>query len=449
MEAVWESVKIEIKKRIPESSYKIWIEPIELKNGEENSISLSCPNLFFKRRVADQFGPIIKEEINRVSGKACGLCFEVSKGNGGLKKKLLQPKPDPQLKLPGLGDYPSRGRLLRKSFTFDNFVVGNNSQFAYSAAHSLASKEKSNLNCLFLLSKTGMGRTHLSQAMGNHILSRYPSERVYYITAEDFTNEMVRAFKEKAIDRFKEKYRKKCDVLLLEDVHFLDGKERTQFELSSALDYLVEAKRKIIFTSCYLPSEIPKMSDELRSRLSSGLTSSIDKPDFRTRIRILQKKAKQYAYTIPDDVTQYLAGELIENVRQLESGLIGVAEKAALLAVPIDLDLAESIVKNIVKQRRIISIGMIKKVVSGHYGITVKELVSRSRKQKIIRPRQVAIFLSRHYTDQPLQAIGKSFNRYHATALHSIAAVERSIKENSRDKKQVEFLRKKIESNDF
>jgi len=449
MEAVWESAKNEIKKRIPESSFKIWIEPIELNAGEENHISLSCPNLFFKRRVADQFGPIIKEEINRVFGKACGLLFEVSKGSRGQKRKQQPVKSDPQLKLPGLGDHPSRGRLLRKTFTFDNFVVGNSNEFAYSAAHSLASKEKSNLNCLFLLSKTGMGRTHLSQAMGNFILSRYPSERVYYITAEDFTNEMVRSFKAKSIDKFKEKYRKKCDVLLLEDIHFLDGKERTQFELTSALDYLVEAKRKIIFTSNYLPSEIPKMSDELRSRLSSGLTSSIDRPDFRTRVRILQKKAKQYAYTIPDDVIQYLAGELMENVRQLESGLIGVAEKAALLAVPIDLDLAESVVRNIVKQRKIISIDVIKKVVCRHYGLTVKELVSRSRKQAITRPRQVAIFLSRHYTDQPLQAIGKSFNRYHATALHSIAAVERTMKENSKEKKQVEYLRKKIESNDF
>jgi len=139
----------------------------------------------------------------------------------------------------------------------------------------------------------------------------------------------------------------------------------------------------------------------------------------------------------------------MENVRQLESGLIGVAEKAALLAVPIDLDLAESVVRNIVKQRKIISIDVIKKVVCRHYGLTVKELVSRSRKQAITRPRQVAIFLSRHYTDQPLQAIGKSFNRYHATALHSIAAVERTMKENSKEKKQVEYLRKKIESNDF
>ena len=207
-------------------------------------------------------------------------------------------------------------------------------------------------------------------------------------------------------------------MLLLEDIHFLDGKERTQAELALTLDCLLDADKKLIFTSCYLPADIPKMSDSLGSRLSCGLISNIEPPDFRTRVRILQKKAGHNGHHLPDDVTQFLAGELSVNVRQLESGLIGVTAKSALMGAPIDLNLAQSVVKNIAKQSKNITINVIKQLVCKHYSVSPKDLVSPSRKHSIVRPRQIAIYLSRRYTDSPLQVIGKSFNRYHATALH-------------------------------
>jgi chromosomal replication initiator protein len=338
------------------------------------------------------------------------------------------------------------GRFLRKDFTFDQFVVGGNNDFAYSASLSLASRKNTQQNSLFLLSKTGMGKSHLSQAIGHYILSEYPSERVYYITAEDFSNEMIHAYRHGSINKFKGKYRNQCDVLLLEDVHYLSGKERTQIELALTLDTLFESGKKIIFSSCYLPKEIPKLQDKLRSRLSCTLISTIEPPKFNTRVRILQKKAKLNGYELPEDVIDYLAGELIEDVRQLESGLIGVTAKSSLLGSPIDLALAESVVKNIVRQRENITIDAIKKLVCKYYGISVNDIVSSSRKRSIVRPRQIAIYLSRRYTDSPLQTIGKSFNRYHATALHSIGAVEREIKEKSPVQKQVEFLCSRLES---
>ncbi len=446
MEGIWKEAKSAIKKMVPDHSFRMWIEPIEFIKDDEDNVVLSSPNLFSKKRVFENYGAMIKSELAKASGKECKFCIEVSKQNGTLKPKPVNNR---QLLLPSFNANPYNGRRLCKNFTFDQFVVGGNNEFAYSAALSLASRRNHQQNSLFLLSKTGMGKSHLSQAVGHFILSEYPLEHVYYITAEDFTNEMINSFKNNTISEFKKKYRNGCDVLLIEDVHYLTGKERTQVELALTLDTLFEAGKKIIFSSCYLPAEIPKLNDKLVSRLSSGLISNIDLPDFRTRIRILEKKAATNGYKIPEEVTRYLASELIDNVRQLESGLIGVAVKSSLLGAKIDLDLAESVVKNIVRQRSNITIDVIKKIVCKYYGISVKDIISSSRKQNIVKPRQMAIYLSRRYTDQPLQAIGKSFNRYHATALYAIAAVERGLKENGFFQKHVEFFCQKLESGKY
>jgi len=354
-----------------------------------------------------------------------------------------------QLGLPYFNGHRSKGRLLRKDFTFDRFVVGKNNDFAYSAALSLATNGISNQNSLFLLAKTGLGKSHLSQAIAHKILSAFPREQVYYITAEDFANEMIRAIRSGVIDSFKEKYRSMCDVLLLEDIHFLSGKERTQAELSQALDYLLEADKKIIFTSCYPPADIPKVNEQLRSRIANSLISAIDPPNFSTRVRILLKKAEENGYQIPDDVTNYMAAELSENVRQLEGGLIGLAARSSLLGSPITMNLAKSVVKNLAGQNRTITIDLIKKLVCRDFGIALKDIVSRSRKKDVVRPRQIAIFLSRRYTDKSLQVIGKSFNRQHATAIHAIGAVEKEMKTSRVVRKQVEFLCQKLDSGNF
>jgi chromosomal replication initiator protein len=280
-------------------------------------------------------------------------------------------------------------------------------------------------------------------------LSGFPSIRVYYITAEDFTNDMVHSLQNGSIDKFKIKYRNQCDVLLLEDVHHLTGKKRTQIELAFILDSLLEAGKKIFFTSCLRPGDIPKLNDKLQSHLLCSLISNIDPPDFKTRVRILHKKSEANGYCIPEEIIQYLAGELTDNVRQLEGGLYCVAAKSSLLGVPIDLSLAEGIVKDAVRQCKNITIDAIKKLVSKHFGISVEEIVSRSRKKSIVRPRQIAIYLSRMYMDSPLQTIGESFNRYHATALHSINAVEKEMRQKGALKEQVDFFQKKLDSGDF
>ena len=446
MKAIWSTVKAAIKSHIPAHSYRMWIEPLKLAKFDQNCMVLSSPNFFSKKRVLDQYSSLIESETAKAAGKTCKILIEISD-----TKFLPGPKPDNnlQLSLPNINLRPHNGRFLRKDFTFDQFVVGGNNDFAYSASLSLASKKKTSQNSLFLLSKTGLGKSHLSQAIGHYILSEHPLDRVYYISAEDFSNEMVHAFRHDSIDKFKEKYRNQCDVLLLEDIHYLSGKERTQIELAMTLDALFEAGKKIIFSSCYLPVDIPKLNDKLRSRLAYGLISNIDPPNFRTRVRILQKKSKLNGYNMPEDVIHYLASELTEDVRQLESGLISVSAKASLLGTPINLRLAESVAKNIVHQRKTITIDSIKNLVCKYFSISTMDIVSTSRKQSIVRPRQIAIYLSRKYTDSPLQAIGRSFNRYHATALHSINTVEKGLKVNGPVQQQVKFLCKRIESGKF
>jgi len=443
MESVWNDVKTKIKKTIPAHSYNMWIKPIRFVESQDSNIVLSCPNTFSKKRISDLYSDLIETEIKKISGKNSRLLIKVAVND---KRCFKKSEPGLQMLLPNEAVRSHSGRFLRKDFTFDQFVVGSCNDFAYSASLSLASQKLSHHSCLFLLSRPGMGKSHLSQAIGNHVLSQHVSDKVYYITAEDFTNEMVEAFKRGTINDFKNRYRNGCDVLLFEDIHYLSGKERTQLELALTLDELVESGKKIIFSSCYLPADIPKISDKLRSRLSSSIISSIDPPDFRTRVRILHKKARERGYFITEDIIHYLSSELTEDIRQLESGLVGVSTKSSLLGEPVNLNLAESVVKNIVLQKKTITIDKIKKFVCKEFNISVKEIASRSRKKRIIFPRQIAIYLARRYTDTPLQTIGKSFNRYHATALHSINAIERGMKENSTIKKQVDYLCAKLDS---
>lgn len=446
MKDIWKEAKNAVKGRIPEHSYRMWIDPIVFEKTTPDGIAVLCPNLIYQKKIEEHYAGLIESEMGRLASSACKLHIGVS---GKSPKPGRVSTKHRQLNLPDITPGQYSGRMLRGNYTFDQFVVGENNGFAYSAALSLASRKCNQQNALFLLSGTGNGKSHLSQAIGHHILSEYPSERVCYITAEDFANEMVYAFQTNSINKFKDKYRDKCDVLLLEDVHYLTGKNRTQIELALTLDTLFDANKKIIFSSCYLPGDIPKLNEKLRSRLSCGLISGMESPDFRTRVRILKKKAHVNNYTMPDDVLDYLAGELTDNVRQLESGLIGVAAKSSLLGAIVDLDLAESVVQNIARQKHVITIDIIKKMVCKYYKVTMNELVSRSRKQRIVRPRQVAIYLSRRYTDRPLQSIGKSFNRYHATALHAINSVERGLKNDAPVRKHVEFLTKKLESGKF
>lgn len=456
MKTVWNDVKTAIKDQISPSLYRLWIEPIEFVEAQSDTMILACPNFFIKKRIMANYTDLINHELNRKNGRPMTFSLQVNSANQNQAHNndraqngnpaAGQRTRGRQLTLPGIAAQPMNGRILRKDYTFDHFVVGHNCNLAYQATMELASGKSANVNAVFLLSGTGMGKSHLSQAVGHKILSVSPGERVYYMSAEDFTNEMVHAIKGNSLDTFKKRYRDGCDVLLLEEIHMLSGRTRTQTELALVLDHLYESGKKLIFSSCASPSEIPRMSDHLISRLGQSMMTAIDAPDFKTRLRILRAKARCRGIELPGQVAEYMAGELVDNVRQLENGLIGVASRSCLMGDQIDLDLAEQVVKNIVTRKKTITIDSISRLVSREFGVPLKDMISRSRKKSVVRTRQVAIFLARRHTSQPLQSIGRKFNRKHATVIHSINSVEKELKLKGELFRQVQIIEKKLES---
>jgi len=443
MQSAWNRVKTQIHKKLPHHTFMVWIEPLKWLDHRGDEVVLGCPNTFARKWVINHYVDLIEAEIGRVLQRPCRITLEASDGH---KENRDHHPGEEQLLLSHVINHQQARSLFHKDFTFDQFVVGTGNDFAYKAALELACGGNGYRNPLFLLSKTGLGKSHLSQAIGHHIQNESSIIRVCYMTAEDFTNAMVYALRHDSIEQFKEKYRRQCDVFLLEDVQFLSGKEKTQHELGYTLDALLAAEKKLIFTSTHLPDEIPKMDGKLTSQLSSSIISCIESPDYETRVRIIEKKASLKSLEIPQDVVHYLASELTRNVRQLESGLIGVAAKSSLLKVPIDVKLAESVVRNIARRSQEITIKSIQKLVCKYCDVSMEELLSRSRKRSIVQPRQIAMYLARRYTGQSFQAIGRSFNRYHATTLHAIGTVERLIREQGPVQKQVEFLSRRLES---
>ncbi len=457
MESVWEKIKAELKEDIPSNNYMMWIEPLQLRGCDNGTVVLDCPNFFSKKWVQGNYRELLTSKINGATGQSYSLDLKVTtaeeeQATGSDATTALPPtrkaagkKADRQPDLPDLHARPNGGRMLKKDFTFDNFVVAENNDFAYSAVLSMGTKNNGFNKSLFLSSQSGMGKSHLTQALGHFALSTDAAARIYYITADDFSNEMVYAFSTKSISRFKEKYRNGCDMLLLEDIHSLAGRERTQTELAMVLDYMLDADKKVLCTGACLPGDIPKLNRHLQSRLTAGLITAMDPPDFKTRVRILRKKSKLFGYRMPYDVLEYLADNLTEDVRQLESGLKNVAMKSSLLGLPVDLELAASVVKHMAVARSRITLESIKKLMCKEYGVLEKDLISRSRKQHLAWPRQVGIFLSRRYTDHSLKAIGRCYNRYHATVIHSINCVESAIKSKRSARQEIDILAKKIE----
>ena len=458
MKSVWEKVKSELKSHIPSNNYTMWIEPLSLSECKDNRLVLVCPNLFSKKWIIEYYGELIQSKVSHISGQPYTLSLEVSQRiaeKSAKKNKKCQKTSKParkayaQLSLPNMQVRPQTGRFLKREYTFDNFVVGSNNDFAYSAVLAMGSQKSFANRSLFLTSRSGMGKSHLAQALGHHVMSIQEQARVYYITAEDFSNEMGQAFSTKSINSFKEKYRTGIDVLLLDDLHSLAGRTRTQSEMALVVDDLLDAGKKVLFTGCCLPGEIPKLNQQLRSRLGCGLVTTMEAPDFKTRVRILRKKSRTNSYRIPSEVIEYLADNLTSDIRQLESGLNGVAMKSSLLGVPVDIDLASSVIKNIIDQSSKITLETIKKLVCREYGLAVKDIESPSRKQRFTWPRQVGIFLSRRYTENSLKSIGRCYNRRHATVIHSINTVEGTQRSKPSVSQEVDILSRKIEEGKF
>jgi chromosomal replication initiator protein len=356
----------------------------------------------------------------------------------------LPPAASPQPALPLLSAAKSAGRGINNAYTFERFVVGSSNRLAFQASQALARNDTFYKGILFLSSGPGLGKSHLSQAVGNFLHQFPPQGRVLYITAEDFANDMVMSLKNGQMSRFKERYRAECEVLLLEEVQFLSGKEKIQAELCYTLDTLLDRQKRMVFTSCYLPGEISHLSRELSSRLTGGLITPIGPPDFPTRVNILARKAEERGVTAPTPVLEYLAENIADDVRRLESALDCLAARSTLLNEAVSLRVAQEVLHDLQAVERRLSVPQIQKVVGDYYQVGLKELLGRSRQKKLVRARQMALYFSRLYTQKTMSELGRLFQRSHASVVHALQTLERDRQGLPRVAEEVKFLEEKL-----
>jgi len=448
METIWNSVKEDLKGVIDEKSYSLWVKPLKYLNLSGKNICLECPNNFSRDWIQEHFSSIIYDKLYGAGIKGHKLIFKVSsakrQSGSGISIDNINER---QLNIPNMPKKIGCGAgVLSKRFTFDKFVVGECNEFAYSVSKALANDSHMSYSSLFLLSETGLGKSHLIQSIGNSILNKKPEKKVLYVTLEEFTNEMVLSLKGKSIEKFKNKYRKSCDVLLLEGMHFLSGKKKIQTELSYTLDSLFNDGKKVIITSPLAPKEIPEMESMLSSRLASGIITNITKPGFSTRLEILKQKTAERKISIPKEIAEYLAENLINDIRQIEGALDYLKANSLLMKRKIDLGLAKEIVKQIAPFKKIIKIDDIQEIVCKYFRITPDELKSKSKKKIFTYPRSIVIYLCRKYTDKSLKYIGELLNRNHTTVLYDDEKIKRGMKNKETIRKEVEFLCRQIES---
>jgi chromosomal replication initiator protein len=367
MKAIWDEIKSQIRTQLPESTFSLWIDPIIFLEKHDKTVVLGCPNKFSRKWVMENYLDIIQAKFHKARVGHFDFVFKADSPKRKTSAPPYIPHPEQQSfpNVPRNGGYGSL--CLNKDFTFDRFVVGRSNEFAYSASKALAHGDPWHYQTVLMLSNTGLGKTHLSQAVGHAILQESPKTRVYYLTAENFTNELISSLKNNRIEEFKNKYRRHCDVLLLEEIQFLDGKEKTQIELGYTLDALANDNKKIIFTSSLPPKNIPRISKELSSRLTSGLVTTISGPDYETRGKILEQKASEHGVSLPKEIINLLASRLKRDVRQMESALKCLKAKSELLRAKIDLDLAKDVVNCLASDAYSITLEEIEKLVCKYY----------------------------------------------------------------------------------
>lgn len=431
METVWQALKETLRSRLSPSSYQVWIAPLVYVGTEGDTILVSCPNQFFASWVREHYLPQLKERLSEI-----GRNWEVRLCPVELEREAACR----QLHLPRFSPTEISRPHFCGRFTFDEFVVGDSNWYGFAACWAAANEEPNHSKVLYLQAQAGLGKSHLTQAVGQRLLQRRPEARLCYLTANDFTSHVVRAIRNDHMDAFKRRFREDCEVLMLEEVHCFAGRERTQSELAMALDALMDDGKTVIFTGSQLPREIPKVDDHLRSRLASGLIISINPPDLATRRKILARKARAQGVVLDEPVLDFLAENLRGDIREIEGAVVGLLAKSSLLNEPIGLSLAKEVVRDLVGEAKVVTVETIREMIGRHFRVSSEELCSRSRKRAVVWPRQVAMYLARRYTDASLEAIGRMFNRDHATVYHSVNQIKEQLEAPGKPRHQIKFL---------
>ena len=415
---VWNDILARVEAKINRHSYYTWFKPTSLVDAAGERLTIRVPNSQFRDWLAKHYTSVIDEAAREVRPDGVHLLFvtadEADATPAGAESDRNNRVPPP----------PPPG-VLSPRYTFDTFVVGSSNQFAHAASLAVAEAPSRSYNPLFIYGGVGLGKTHLMHAIGQYLLHQSPHLKLSYISSERFMNEMINAVRYDRILDFRERYRS-MDVLLVDDVQFLAGKEGTQTEFFHTFNSLHDAQKQIVISSDCPPNEIPALEERLRSRFEWGLIADIQPPDLETKVAILKKKAGAEAVPLPDDVALYIGGRIKSNVRELEGSLIRLIAYASLTGLGISLSLAKEVLRDLIDRGDdAVTIDMVQKFVANHYQLKVADLKSRNNAKAVALPRQVAMYLAKSLTGASLPQIGKSFGgKHHSTVIHSIRKID-------------------------
>jgi chromosomal replication initiator protein len=435
----WEPVFELLRARLGKQNFETWIQPTRFLQEEADVVRLEVPSKFVRDWLTEHFRPIIEESLDEHFKRALKLVITINPELQSPTRREAKIERDPPAR------YMRPSNNLIPKYTFDNFVVGASNQFAHAASLAVANQPGEHYNPFFIYGGVGLGKTHLINAIGHRVLGREPDLKVIYLTAESFMNELIGSLRRDRMDDFKTRFRN-IDVLILDDVQFIAGKERTQEEFFHTFNSLYETHRQIVITSDKFPKDIPDLEDRLRNRFEWGLIADIQAPDMETRVAILQKKAEIEGVQLPHDVGIFLASNIDSNVRELEGALTRLAAFASLTKTEISVTLAKEVLHNTLKgSQREVSVENIQKTICEYFNLKVNDLKSKRRTKNVALPRQLAMYLCRKHTSTSFPAIGYMFGgRDHSTVIHASKTIEKKIKDDPSMRATLERIEKNL-----
>ena len=421
--SIWDQILARVETKVNRHSFSTWFKPTAFVADGGRSITVRVPNPLFKDWLTKHYSVVLSEALVEVRRAETSLVFVAEPGAASpvAADEPVAP-PDDADEITGDGRRPAG---LNARYTFDTFIVGPSNQFAHAACRAVAEAPSRSYNPLFIYGGVGLGKTHLMHAVGQFVLDHDRTLKLTYISSERFMNEMINAVRYDRILDFRERYRS-VDILLVDDIQFVSGKEGTQTEFFHTFNALYDAQKQIVLSSDRPPHEIPALEERLRSRFEWGLIADIQPPDLETKVAILKRKAEAEAVPLPDNVAIYIAGRIKSNIRELEGSLIRLIAYASLTGREISLELTQEVLKNVIDQdEKAVTIETIQKFVSDYYQLKLFELKSKNNSKSIALPRQIAMYLCKTLTHASLPEIGRSFGgKHHSTVIHSIKKVE-------------------------
>jgi chromosomal replication initiator protein len=417
---IWDQVLARVETKVNRHSYYTWFKPTSFVADRGTSLHIRVPNGLFRDWLNKHYSAVMSEALSEVHRQGCEVLFVTDEAIPPEELPMFEPTPEPEA--PEVASEPG---TLAPRYSFDTFIVGPSNQFAHAASRAVAEAPSRSYNPLFIYGGVGLGKTHLMHAIGHYVLNHQRNLKLTYISSERFMNEMINAVRYDRILDFRERYRS-VDVLLVDDIQFIAGKEGTQNEFFHTFNALYDSQKQIVISSDCPPHEITSLEERLRSRFEWGLIADIQAPDLETKIAILKKKAESEGIPLPDNVSIYIAGKIKSNIRELEGSLIRLIAYASLTGREITLGLAQEVLRNILQHdEKAVTIEIIQKFVADYYQLKLADLKSRNNSKSISMPRQIAMYLCKGLTSASLPEIGRSFGgKHHSTVIHSIRKIE-------------------------